>query len=374
MNVAIIGGGIGGLTAAVALAQRGIEARVFERAPELRAVGAGIWLPPNAMTVLERLGLAGSLRAAGRPLERVEVWSGRSRLSVLDLSRVEKELGHTIVSIRRSELQRVLAEQVGPRLILDRRCTGIDLGASRPRARFERGDAVEADLVIGADGVDSEVREAVAPAEPIYSGQVCYRGLSDLRLPSELARTCREVWGGRARFGFSPVDERTVYWFAPITAPPNGRDDAPTATLERAFAEFPEPVPEILSAADSSSITRLDLRDLPSLPRWHRDRAVLIGDAAHAPTPNLGQGGAQAIEDAWILARELGSGGEIEACLQRYEQARRGRAEGITRTARRFGALAHVENGLLRGLRDLMLRAGSSLGQSETLRLYRAPE
>jgi 2-polyprenyl-6-methoxyphenol hydroxylase-like FAD-dependent oxidoreductase len=354
--VVILGAGIGGLTCAIALAQRGIPAEILEQAPELRTIGAGIWLPSNAMTVMDRLGLAGELTRAGLPLERVEVAAGARLLQAIDLGPVRERFGHTTISILRSELQRVLAAAIEPgTLRLGARVERVEPGGA---VVLEGGEVIAADVVIGADGIDSAARAAVAPDAVIrYAGQTCYRGVARLALDEADRRVCREVWNGAARCGYSAVGGDQVYWFLPVLAPRGGRDDGPVKPrLVELAARFPAPVPAIVAATPEDSISRLDLRDLVPLPRWHRDHVVLLGDAAHAMTPNLGQGGAQAIEDAFVLASCLNDHPTPEAAFAAYQEHRRPRVDRIARLAWRLGKAAHYRSGLARGLRDLAMR------------------
>jgi 2-polyprenyl-6-methoxyphenol hydroxylase-like FAD-dependent oxidoreductase len=362
MKVLVIGGGIGGLAAAVALRRKGFVADVYEAAPELRPVGKGIWVPTNAMQVLDRLGLGDAIAAAGWPLVRIELrTTARGPLMDLDLRPFEAKYGRTTISIHRAELVRVLAAALpGDALHLGKRCVGFEEAGVGVAVRFEDGTEARGDLIVGADGIRSAVRERVYPGVRFrYSGQTCYRGIAEMDLPAELAHVCREVWGGDARFGFSAVGPRQVYWFAPVTAPP----DAPAPAVEELgrmlaalYAGFPDPVPEIVRRTPPGEVIRTDLYDFAPLRRWWQGRVVLLGDAAHAMTPNLGQGGAQAIEDAYVLADRLAAGGPVEQAVRGYERLRRPKVRRIVRTARLFGRLAHVRGRWLRAARDAVIR------------------
>lgn len=374
--VIVVGGGIGGLAAAIALERRGIDVRVYESAAGPQAAGAGIWMPPNALHVLERLGLAAAVAARGVSLQRFEVHDAEDGLlHALDFAGFRQAAGHAVISIRRAALHAALAEAVAPAALeFGRSCTGLEPVDGGVTVRFADGSAARGAAVVGADGIHSVVRETVAPGAALrYAGQTCYRGLADLELPDALRRTGREVWGGASRFGFSAVGPRHVYWFAPITAPANGGGTRPEELPGR-YAGFPPPIPDILAATPPETIIRTDLYDLRPLERWWRSRVVLIGDAAHAMTPNLGQGGAQALEDALVLADQLAGCGAVEEAFRHYERLRRPRVVPMVRAARRFGRLAHVRNRLLRKLRNAALRRVPEwMTRRGVARLYTAP-
>jgi 2-polyprenyl-6-methoxyphenol hydroxylase-like FAD-dependent oxidoreductase len=362
-RVLIVGGGIGGLTAAVALQRRGIPAEVFEAVPALEPVGAGIWMPPNAMQVFERLGMDEAVAARGLGLDRVVVRdAAQGPLHVLDLEPVRHAYGHTITSMHRARLQQALAEHVeADTLHLGKRCTGVaELSDDRLVVQFDDGSEEVGDVVVGADGIHSTVRKTLFPDVALrYAGQTCYRGIADVRLTGRDARTCEEVWGGAVRFGYSALGRRDVYWFAPMTAPA-GRPapPSPAAALRRQYADFPDPIPEILHHTPDADIIRTDLYDIAPLKTWSRGGVVLLGDAAHAMTPNLGQGGAQSVEDAFVLATVLAAQrNNVRQAIERYERLRIPKVRRLVRTARWYGQVAHVEHRWLRRARNGILRS-----------------
>jgi 2-polyprenyl-6-methoxyphenol hydroxylase-like FAD-dependent oxidoreductase len=375
MRVVIIGAGIAGLTTAVALQGRGIEAQVYESASELHLVGKGIWVPTNAMLVLDRLALGDAVAKHGIALSRAE---GRVKdggvLQSIDLDDIQKRFGRTTVSILRADLQTVLANALREgSLHLGKHCVGVSELSDGAVVAFDDGTTAEADVVIGADGIHSVMRKAVAENVTLrYAGQTCYLGISQLQLPTNLARTSWEVCGGAKRFGFSPVTEELVYWFAPITASeasPLLAGDL-TVPLQETYSDFPDPILRIIQHTPPAEIIRVDLYDFPPIERWHRGRVVLAGDAAHAMTPNLGQGGAQAIEDAYVLAAALTEEDTIAAAFQVYQRLRQPKARRIVNLSRRFGQLAHVEAPWAMRLRNVVLRSippGISRRQTETL-------
>ncbi|HYH79222.1 MAG TPA: FAD-dependent monooxygenase [Longimicrobium sp.] len=376
-DVVIVGGGIGGLTAAIALRQRGFAPRVYEAAPELREVGAGIWVPPNAMQVLARLGLADAVSRVGSPIRAAELRDARAGvLQRADLSFAEREFGHATVAIHRGRFQRVLAEHAGADIIrTGAQCTAVEQRGERVVIRFADGGETEADVVIGADGLRSAVRESIFPGVPLrYSGQTSYRATLDHALPPELDGVGWEVWSAGARFGLSAIGHGEVYWYATMDAPAGGGDPAGTlrGRLQALAAPFPAPIPALVAATDESRITRTDLSDFAPIERWHRGRVALLGDAAHATTPNLGQGGAQAVEDAWVLADRLAASATPEAAFAEYERIRMPRARMVVNTSWRFGKIVHLSNPLARGARNLLLRlTPESVGRRQSAALYR---
>lgn len=310
MRILVVGGGIGGLTAAIALERQGFEVAVFEAASRWRSIGKGIWLPPNAIELLDSLGLAARIAAAGVALERIELADRHNRrIQGFELESLRSVSGQLTVSIRRSDLHAILLGQIPSRkLYLGRRVLGFEQDEAGVRIWTEDGTSFRGELLVAADGLHSTIRQALFPGRlPRTCGQVVARGLANLGLPSSLARTCRELWGGADRFGYSPVAASNVYWFAAFCAPPGqpGEEVFKASDLETRFSDFPFPVGELLAATPPEEVHWCLLEELPPLSRWWKGRVVLLGDAAHGMTPNLGQGGAQAIEDACVLARQL---------------------------------------------------------------------
>jgi 2-polyprenyl-6-methoxyphenol hydroxylase-like FAD-dependent oxidoreductase len=220
------------------------------------------------------------------------------------------------------------------------------------RARFADGQRAEGDVLIGADGWRSAVRARTFPgARAIYSG---YTGLRAVVAPAGDMRTIGETWGCGARFGLIPLVDGRLYWFASWNAP-EGLALDPAARKQRAlevFRGWHVPIEDVIRATDPAAILHDDVRELVDLPCWVLGRIALLGDAAHAMTPNLGQGGCMAIEDALALARELGTGERVEDALDRYWRSRRRRVEDVVRDSRRFGFFGQIQNPLLCALRD----------------------
>jgi 2-polyprenyl-6-methoxyphenol hydroxylase-like FAD-dependent oxidoreductase len=362
MKILIIGGGIGGLSTTIALQRLGFDAHVYESAVEVQPVGKGIWVPTNAMLVLERLGLSDAVVRSGLPLERIEVHDQKDGVLLrLNLHHVQAKYRYTTVSIQRAQLHKVFLEHVRPgTLHLGKRCTGLTQAQDGVTVQFQDGTQVAGDVLVGADGIHSVIRQALFPDAALrYSGQTCYRGIAIMDLPPSLARTCWEVWGGESRFGFSALGPRQVYWFAPITAPAGSVEQEGTLfeQLAERYAGFPAPIPDIIARTPMDELIRTDLYDLLPLTRWWHGRVILLGDAAHAMTPNLGQGGAQAIEDAFLLAHTLSSSGSLREAFREYERVRRPRVRRMVHTAWRHGQIAHIRSRWGQRLRNVAMQS-----------------
>lgn len=356
-RVLVVGGGIAGLATAAGLHRAGIACKVVERAERWAPVGAGIVLGVNAMSVMRRLGIAADVAAAGASLGHGAVTDhlGRS-LGETDFGVLREDFGPTI-ALHRAALHRVLLESAGDTPFalgtsveaMTQRQGGVDV-------RLTDGREERFDLVIGADGLRSRVRELLHGDVPIaYAGYTCWR----LVVKSAIAEPdmC-EMWGRGKRFGVVPVGEDTVYCFAVANAP-RGQPDPPDGRLERfraRFASFGGQVPRILEALQSADeLIHNDLEELPPVP-WFAGRAVLIGDAAHAMTPNMGQGAAMALEDSAVLVELLAGGGTADEALAAFAARREPRVRWVQAQSRRIGRVGQLENGVACRLRNLVLR------------------
>jgi len=359
MRAVIAGAGIGGLTMACALAQRGVDVVVAERATVLEPVGAGITVQANAMVALRRLGLTDAIAAEGVALTEVAMLDtgGRPLGAAVDVGALSAQLGAPTVAIHRARLHHVLldAARITPRL--GATVVSYEARDGGVRVRTTAGD-LDGDLLIAADGLHSAVRaQLVRDGEPIYAGYTSWRGVTTPDSISPPARST-ESWGRGMRFGIVPIGHGRVYWFAVAVAPPGGTDgDDVKAELTARYGGWHAPIAEIIAATPAAAIVRTDIRDRDPITSWHSGRVVLLGDAAHPMTPNYGQGGCQAIEDAIVLDRHLAEHDDLEAALTAYERDRVARANGIVIGARRLGRVAAWTSRPACALRDLALRA-----------------
>ncbi|MFF7446564.1 MULTISPECIES: FAD-dependent monooxygenase [unclassified Streptomyces] len=344
----IVGGGIGGLAAAIALHRRGWRVEVLERAGEFTEIGAGISLWPNALHALEALGLADAVRALGAVEATGGVRDGRGRwLSRTDNAELARRFGHPLLVLHRADLLRVLAEA----LPADSLRPGCEVSAVRdddvPDSSGlvveHRGGQSRPDLVVGADGLRSVVRGALWPdaVGPRYAGYTAWRMVTEplAEPPAEGAAT----WGRGERFGYTALPDGRMYCFATASLPAGTASGSTEyAELLRRFGAWPDPIPALLAAVPADAVLRHDLYDLPPLPAFTRGRVALLGDAAHAMTPNLGQGACQALEDAVTLAHCLDGTPDIAAALSSYDLLRRPRTQAVARRSARLGTIGQL--------------------------------
>jgi 2-polyprenyl-6-methoxyphenol hydroxylase-like FAD-dependent oxidoreductase len=360
MKVGIIGGGIGGLTLALALHQKKIPFTLFEAAPEIRAVGAGILLGPNAMLLLDRLGVGETIREAGQSLRAAHICDADFRpMQTLDMVQIRAAYGSGSTLIHRGALQRCLLEQL-PAEAVQTGYQAVRVEPSSGNVFFANGSNDSFEVVIGADGIHSAVRQSVFPNRHTRSsGQICWRGVANYSLPDRLKESIHECWGKMGRFATCDLGKGQVYWFAvarekdiPEAAFPNMQDE-----VLNLFAEFAEPARAVLEATPADAIHRDVLADLPSQSPWWDGQVCMIGDAIHATTPNLGQGGAQAIEDAWYLAELLSAMPEDpSAAFARFEGLRTPKVSHVVNQSWQVGQLAHWKSPLAVMLRNTIMR------------------
>ncbi|MFB6519614.1 FAD-dependent monooxygenase [Streptomyces sp. NPDC056401] len=363
-HAVVAGAGIGGLSVAVALHRRGWEVTVCERAAAPSAVGAGIVLAPNALRAFDAIGFD-AVRATGHaaPAAMDLRRPGGRLLSRADCAALTARYGRPPLAVHRPSLSAALAAELpGGTLRYGTAVTAVDDAGDaddadgRPVVRTSTGD-LTADVVIAADGIRSPIRCQYFPAHPglHHSGETAWRTVLAAGGPPVHAAT--ETWGRGERFGVVPLADGRVYVYATAVVPEGHRPADVRAELLRRYGTWHDPIPALLERIDPAAVLQHDLYDLAApLPRFHQGRLAWLGDAAHAMTPNLGQGGCQAVEDAAVLAHLL-EGADVRAALAAYSAARCARTDALRVRSRRAGRVAALTHPLAVAARDLAVRA-----------------
>lgn len=362
-KVVIIGAGVGGLATAIALHRVEIDVDVYERRADLTKIltGSGIHLWQNAVRALQKLEVADRVQAVGEVVEKME-WRTPSggliaEWPVGDLSR---QLGAPAIGISRADLADALRRALPQGVVhLGWNANGYTQDASGVTVRFDNDEEVRSDLLIGADGVNSITRaQRLGASVPRYAGYTLWQAVvesDDARVPPY---TFRETWGAGQRFGFYPVKGKT-FWFGMKKAPRGGTepDLERKAIVLRHFQGWAPPIEALVRATPDEAITRLDIVDRRPLRTWTAGRVTLLGDAAHAMTPNLGQGACQAIEDALVLAQCLSSYNNVETALATYQRRRTGRTASIVIRAGLIGMTGKWQHPVGVAVRNRIMKA-----------------
>jgi 2-polyprenyl-6-methoxyphenol hydroxylase-like FAD-dependent oxidoreductase len=344
-RIGIIGGGIGGIATAVALHQRGIGVRVYERADRLREVGAGMMLWPNATRVLRAIGLLGEVTLCSGPSTHFFVRSASGRI-LMNIALGEFDV--PALCTRRADLLAILLRALPPECVrVGHELEHFEQTSDSVRVRFKNGVAEEHTALIGADGSRSRVRSALFGAsEPIYRGYTVWRGLVQYRGRAILSGCNSESWGRGKRFGILNTGRGDFTWYATANVRHDHLDGAGgrKGELQEMFGRWHEPIAEFLEATDESAILKHGARDRPPLSRWGHGRITLLGDAAHPCTPNLGQGGCMALEDALVLAQCLEGETDLVRGLRHYEVLRRTRTRHMQQRSLLMGRIGQWQN------------------------------
>lgn len=370
--ILIVGGGIGGLTCAAALSQAGFEVRVFEQAPVLGEVGAGLGLWTNAVRCLDALGIPSALWDRGCRVKRAQIATADGRvLARMDVERASAGFGAHCYVVHRADLHAAIASLVDPAIVTTGvRCIALEQDGGGVTLRFADGSEARGALAIGADGLWSVVRAAVLGEErPSYSGETCYRGVCAFA-PDE-PHVLREVQGRGLRCAVCAIGPERVYWWATRRAPEGERDHPleRKAFLSALFSGFAFGFPEALAVTDPAAILRNDLYDRPPVRTWTKGRVTLLGDAAHPTTPNLGQGACMAIEDAIVLRRALEAHPrDHAAAFASYERTRMPRTDRIVSQSRAMGRIGSWTSPGAVALRNAALRSTPAVLAERLLR------
>ena len=375
LRIAVIGGGIGGLTAARALLRRGLEVHVYESSPELKEIGAGVALGPNAMKALRSLDLEAPVRAIGyqSDYQQLRTWKGRI-ISRTDPMISARRFGASGCTIHRADLLDVLAQSIPASIVsLSARCDSVTTSDDGATARFTDGTQIEADVIVGADGIHSAVRASLfGPDAPQFTGKICYRSVIPVAdLPARRLEPYEGLWlgphGTIVNYGvrrgelinvvahYEDATYKHESWIAECD-----REEI----LDR-YRRWHPSLQEVFAAG--KLWYKWALYDRDPIPAWTKGRATILGDAAHPMLPYLGQGAGQAIEDGCVLAAALDKHADDPiVALELYERSRRPRASRVVLTSRARGDDNHLVSPVAALSRDVRITIRRRLGRDVT--------
>ena len=349
MRVLIAGGGIGGLATAIALGDLGMDCLILEQSTQANESAAGLILWSNAVKALRFLGVEDQVEAKGSVIKQfAAVSAGERILARLDLAEIGRDAGAVSICVLRAELLKILSGKLRPGTVRSgARCVSFAVRGSAVIIHMADGSTRDGDVLIGADGIQSAVRAQLLGDEPPrYAGCTSWRGIAEGDwLPPGTATT---VIGHGEHAWLFPCGPNRVYWFYVRNAPARANLD-----LAALGGKLPKSIARAVAATPRDEILRNDIVDRPPSANWGHGPMTLLGDAAHATAPYLGQGACQALEDAWALGTCLGTARPVEESLRAYEQRRMSRTAMVTSESTRVGRILQTDNAFGMGMRDL---------------------
>ncbi|WP_166246223.1 FAD-dependent oxidoreductase [Paenibacillus turpanensis] len=371
-TILIIGGGIAGLCAAITLQQIGMKVKVYERNTEPTTAGAGILIAPNALQALTPYRVSEEIIHQSYSSDGFHIVSDRGR--PITQLKVPSSYGR-IHAIHRKDLHQILLSALPPGTVAwGKSFSRLEQKDNEVRVSFRDGSQAVGDLVVAADGIHSNIRKQIIQKDTYrYAGYTCWRGIVSVDdLPGVSPRFI-ETWGTKGRFGIIPLPKNDVYWYALINARQGdlGIANYSTTDLHRLFRNYHDPIPNLLLKTTSQDMIHRDIVDIIPMERFYSDRVVFIGDAAHAITPNMGQGACQAIEDARILAECLRIQRTYQGAFVDYDARRRKRIKQISNQSLMMGKIAQSESFLFTSVRNqLMKHVPKWISHNQAQRLY----
>ncbi|MDZ5472087.1 FAD-dependent monooxygenase [Bacillus sp. 31A1R] len=357
-RIAVIGGGIGGLCTGLALQKQGIEVSIYEKQGQFHGAGAGIVLGGNALRALDYLGVGEQIREASFSTNQCTIYSELGKkLTVLDY---KSDSLPNYTFIHRHDLVKILAEAIEPSsVIYNKKLVQLVQRENYTiQLCFEDGSEEQTNFLIASDGIHSFVRKQLLPHKQLrFAGYTCWRGIIE-NCPDSIPKAFTETWGPKGRFGIVPLSNNRIYWYALKNGQANDSELTKwkVKDLLYNFMAYHDPIPRVLERTDDKNVIRHDIYDLDPLFRYNFGNIILLGDAAHATTPNMGQGACQAIEDALSLALCFEKEKEINNVFIKYEEQRLDRSRKIIQESRLAGKIAQIDIPFLCSIRNQMLK------------------
>ncbi len=378
MKITIIGAGIGGLTTAIALKQKGFEIEIFESTPIFKKAGSGINLAINAMQIYKKLGLSDTIFEAGSLTNAVNITDEKlNPISAMELKHFEEKYKVQSVAIHRATLHQILLDQLADVPIhLNKKVKALQQFEKEIELDFEDGTSHKATILIGADGIHSVIRKSIFDNTRIRKAkQICWRGITKIELPKKYQTELNEPWGKGKRFGFVAIGKNEYYWYALANYKNNYEEEFQNIDLVDFYSDFHPIVPKIINSTPKENLLTNEMLDLKPISSWHKKNICLLGDSAHATTPNLGQGACQAIESSMVLANCLAKHKSTEKAFLEFQKIRRKKAVEIVNTSWQLGKIAHLENSLLIKLRNFFLsKTPKKMASKQSERMFKIDE
>lgn len=362
MKAIIVGGGISGLNTGLGLRRAGVDAKIYDRASNLASLqaGGGMHLWNNGMRALDHLGQRERVEAAGEGVDEFNWYTDQGRLMGSgDVTELTRKLGIGATGITRKDLHQTLAEGADDDLIqFDSKCTGFDQDTDGVTVRFEDGREERGDVLIGADGINSAVRRQIqGDSEPRYSGVTVCQAVVKTDEQLIKPRIYGMLWGRGSRFGYYPI-LGGAFWYLLVAEPRDYFADPATRRQKVAnyLAGWADPAERLLAAAPDEGLIVGNIVDREPVQKWGEGRVTVVGDAAHAMTPFLGQGGGQGIEDAAVITSCLTDATDIPRALRDYEDLRRDRTAEITTRAAKVGETTSMKSPVACAVRNRVMK------------------
>ncbi|WP_119685212.1 FAD-dependent urate hydroxylase HpxO [Acinetobacter pittii] len=352
MNVVIIGAGMGGLTTGIALKKFGHQVSIFEQTEKILPVGAAISLWSNGVKCLNYLGLTDKIAKLGGQMDDLAYVDGLTGdvMTQFSLLPLIEEVGQRPYPVARADLQNMLMDEFGrDQIYLGKKMVSLEDKADYVEVHFADGSSTQADLLIGADGTHSLTRTYVLgqQVQRRYAGYVNWNGLVEISEDLAPAQQWTTYVGEGKRASLMPVADGKFYFFLDVPLPAgldNNRDEY-KKLLKQYFVDWCQPVQQLIERLDPQKTNRVEIHDIEPFTQFYKGRVVILGDAAHSTTPDIGQGGCQAMEDAIYLARSLQINTlGLEDALRRYQNKRNERANELVLRARKRCDVTHMKD------------------------------
>ena len=358
----IVGGGIGGLALALAFHKIGLDYILLEQSSEIKEVGSGITLWSNGVNGLKELGVCDEFTRKAYHAESVSIQNSKGKkLGSIDFSDFTQKFSSSASTIHRADLIEILLNKIPPdKIFLNSKVCSFYEDSQGIKVYLDSGKTIKADILIGADGIHSVIRKQLGDArQPEYAGYTCWRGITSIKNNLNIPKPGLVASGPKRLFGLGWLNEQEWYWFATYITPQES--DLQFEDLCKIFSSWPQNIRTIIKQTPLQSIIRNDIMDLFPKKNWGNISCTLLGDAAHASTPNLAQGANMAIEDAIELAHSLQTVGNIQQALRDYERKRYSRVRSVVKDSRKLGDIAQWSNPCLAEIKDW--RCFSPLGR-----------